>query len=493
MPNDTPPSARTRLLTGTLWSMLGLAALGVTRLVYTALIGRTGSPQRLAEVNAQVSLAFVATFLTAAATGAAAAKFIPLAAARHDNAAAAAVSRTLVRWTVLGTAVLVVGLGLSGSVLLPGAGFVDVAWVAALTVAYGAYTYAKQALYGWRLPYRYAGLEVAADVLIIGCTVVAVLWLPVHLLAPLVVGYAGFAIAAALAVPRHRPGPAPDLGRRELGGFVAYTALGIAAGQGFFQISMVVAQHSTPGAQAGMYAAAMSLIGPAFFAPRALALAFFPSAAEATGRGDAVGLARQTDTLTRMLLLTTLPAFAVAAMLGGPALRLVFGSTYADAGAVFAVLLLAVLLYVVAVPSVNVLSAGGLASVRVPPLASAAGLLVGVLVWLVLGVAGVLRGVDGGVGVALGYLAGMLVQAGVPLAIAFRRLPSRGAWLGITGRLVISLVAAIGLAGLAVHNPEPLVVLGCVAGFTLVYGVLHGRELLDVLRQVHAARPRTRE
>src|SRR5690606_28501604 len=85
--NDTLPGAAGqaahrrlvgRLLRGTAWSMVGIAALGLTRLIYTALVGRTGDPARLAEVNAQVSLAFFATFATAAATGAGASKFLPL-------------------------------------------------------------------------------------------------------------------------------------------------------------------------------------------------------------------------------------------------------------------------------------------------------------------------------------------------------------------------------------------------------------------------------
>lgn len=497
MPNDTPTSARTRLLTGTLWSMVGLAALGVTRLVYTALVGRTGSPDRLAEVNTQISLAFLATFCVAAATGAAAAKFLPLAAARHGNAAAAAVSRKLVRWTVLGSAVLAIGLALLGPLVLPNPTGSDVLWMIALTIAYGAYTYAKQALYGWRLPSRYAVLEVCADVAIIGSAVVAVFWLPGYLLAPLVIGYAGFAIAAAFAVPRHRPGPMPDLGQGELGGFVLYSALGIATGQGFFQLSMVFAQHLTSGAQPGLYAAAMALIGPAFFAPRAMALAFFPTAAEAVGRGDYAALTRQTDMLTRMLVLTMLPAFAVAAMVGGPALRLVFGPAYEGGGAIVALLLAAVLLYVVAVPSVNLLSASVLAHARIPPGASSLGLLVGLLVWTFAGgmvfASGNGASTAGGAVVAAGYLVGMLVQAGLPLYITFG-LPSRTMSWGrsFSVRLVVGLAAAVGFATFAVRLPEPAIIACCVLGFLVVYGLLHGREVLSVLRQVHAARPGSR-
>ncbi|MEQ4206465.1 lipid II flippase MurJ [Actinopolymorpha sp. B17G11] len=523
-PGDTTTGAATlasarrrlaaRLVRGMLWSMLGIAALGLTRLVYTALLGRTGDPARLAEINAQVSLAFFATFATAAATGAGAAKFLPVATARWGPAAAVGVRRKLSLWTLAGTGLVVGLLGVAGRWVLPGAGWLDVATACALTAAYSAYTFAKSVLYGHDLARRYAVLEVGADLAILALTVAAVAWAPPQwralLVLPLVIGYAGFALAAAASTPRwpgessegrpsrqqlrqqrqsdqpREPGrqprqsrpqrePMPPLGT-ELGGFVAFTALGIAAGQGFFQVSMVVAGHTTAGAEAGVYAAAMALVGPAFFLPRALALAFFPAAAEAVGRGDGAALARHTATVTRVLAVSMLPAFTLAAMLGGPALGLVFGPSYAGGGAVFAILVLAVLLYVIAVPSVNVLSAYDLSLARIPPLASTVGVVLGALTWLVV------TPRLGAVGIAVGYLAAMVVQAGIPVVVAFRRLGlvrvRRIARYAATG------AAGIALAGLAVAVPRIGVTTGCVVAFGAVFAVLQGREVAGTVRAV---------
>ena len=511
MPNDTLPSSSIgsarrrlagRLVRGTLWSMLGIAALGLTRLLYTALIGRTGDPGRLADVNTQVSLAFLATFATAAATGAGAAKFLPLTLARSGPDAAAAVRRRLSWWTLAGTAGVVLVLAGASPWLLADAGYAEIGWMCALTAAYAAYSFSKSVLYGFQLPARYAVLEVAADVAILLLTVAAVLWVaadpgggPGLLLAPLVVGYAGFAVAAALSTPRVRPGPMPALGT-ELGGFVGYTALGIAAGQGFFQVSMVVAGHVVGAGQAGVYAAAMSLVAPAFFLPRALALAFFPAAAEAVGRGDAAALARHTTMVTRVLVLSMLPAFALAAMLGGPALRLGFGASYAGGGPAFAVLVLAVFLYVVAVPSVNALSAHDLSLARIPPLASTVGVVVGSLTWLV--VAHRL----GAVGIAVGYLAGMVVQAGIPLLVAHQRLglsrvdgrqpEAKPAGSGRRSRRLArwgaSLCAAVALAGLAVVDERPWVVAACAVGFLATYGLLQFRAIAATTRALRQLR-----
>lgn len=484
--NDTLPggaeqSAHQRLagrvLRGTAWSMVGIAALGLTRLIYTALVGRTGDPTRLAEVNAQVSLAFFATFATAAATGAGASKFLPLLTASSGPAAAAAVRRRLFRWTVLSTGAVTAGIAVLGPWILPDAGHADVAAVCALTVTYGAYSYTKAVLYGFHLAGRYAVLEVCADTAILVLTVVAVWWVPDLVLAPLIVGYAAFAVGATLSAPRHAPGPMPPV-RAELGGFVAFTALGIAAGQGFFQVSMVVARHAAEGASAGTYAAAMALVSPAYFLPRALALTFFPAAAEAVGRGDDRALAQHTRRLTRFLWLAALPAFTLAAMVGGPALRLVFGPSYGSGGPVLAILLSAVLLYVVAVPSVNVLSAQPLRLARIPPLASTVGVVVGTIVWLALAHR------LGVVGVACGYLAGMLVQAGVPLAVTFRRLgPPRP---GQVVRAVLGLLVSVGLGWLAVTDQRLPVVAGCVVGYVAVFGVVCRRDLVAMVRTLRS-------
>jgi O-antigen/teichoic acid export membrane protein len=289
------------------------------------------------------------------------------------------------------------------------------------------------------------------------------------------------AAASTFRAPRrrHTPGrpsePLPPLGT-ELGGFVAFTALGIAAGQGFFQLSMVVAGHTAAGAEAGVYAAAMSLVAPAFFLPRALALAFFPAAAEAVGRGDGEALARHTATVTRVLALSTLPAFTLAAMLGGPLLAVVFGRSYARGGTVFAILVLAVLLYVVAVPSVNVLSAHDLPLARIPPLAATVGVVVGALVWLVLAPR------LGATGIAVGYLAGMAVQAGVPVVVAFRRLGLVRA--GPMTRYAATGGAGVAFGGLAVAMPRPTVVLTSALVFGLVYALVQGREIARVVRTI---------
>src|SRR5699024_5984753 len=129
-------------------------------------------------------------------------------------------------------------LAAAGRVLLRDATLADLGWVCGLTAAYAAYTFAKSVLYGYGLAHRYAVLEVASDAVTILLTVVAVTWASGVLLAPLVIGYTTFAVLAYRSLPRIRPGPMPALGS-ELGGFVAYTALGTVASQGFFQIAMV--------------------------------------------------------------------------------------------------------------------------------------------------------------------------------------------------------------------------------------------------------------
>jgi len=465
------------VLAATLWSMLGIAALGLTRLVYSALVGRSGGPAVLGSVNNAVSLSLLATFVTAGATGQAVTKYV--AQRTGAGAGGAAVRRLLDRLTL--AAVLVAGVVLvaaapwlfAGHELGAGA---HARWrtgvlAALLMLAYAGYTYAKAVLYGHRLARRYAVLEVVSDLVALALTV-AVLGVgaPAWFLVPLIVGYGTFTVWALLTArtvaARRDAGTAPAVLpaglAREIVAFVGLTCLGTVASQGFFQACMVVAGKTLSAHGAGLYAAAMTAVTPAFFLPRALALAFFPAAASAVGAGDRSGLARQVDVATRALTAVSMPVFVLAAVLAPVLLRLVFGAAYAGAAGAVGVLAAAIWLYVSAVPSVNVLSAHGLSWARVPPFASSAGVVLGVAVWLVL-LAGL--GWRGPAAVAVGYLASTLLQAGVPLVVARRRLArarsgfgwragvcallgaaAGGAWPA-TGRVWVVLAATIVFAG----------------------------------------------
>jgi O-antigen/teichoic acid export membrane protein len=434
------------MLAATLWSLIGITALGLTRLIYSALIGRAEGPALLGSVNNAVSLSFLATFVTAGATGQAVTKYVARSAGA--GLGTAPVRRLLDRLTIGATVAaagvvvalspwLFAGHELTAGPAGPAARWRTGALVAVLVLAYAGYTYAKAVLYGYQLARRYAGLEVVADLAALALMVaVLVAGQPGWLLAPLIVGYGGFTLLALRSArgsagqPSRPAGstPAPAGLTREIVGFVALTCLGTVASQGFFQACMVVAGKTLTAPGAGLYAAAMTAVTPAFLLPRALALAFFPAAASAVGAGNRASLARQVDVSTRALASLSLPVLVLGAVLAPVLLPAVFGPPYGGAAGAVAVLAAAIWLYVCAVPSVNALSAHGLAWARIPPFASAAGVLLGVGVWLVLMV---VLGRRGPAVVAAGYLASTVLQAGVPMLLARRRLGMRPGGFGV--------------------------------------------------------------
>lgn len=416
-------------------SMVAVVALGGTRLVYSVLVGRAGGPVVLGAVNAAISYATLATLLVSAGTGAAAAKFVAAAYGVGRPGEAAGVTRLLSGWTAAGTAISVLAAGALAPVLL---GRVDgplLAGTLALLVAYAGYTYTKGLLYGAGQVRRYVRLEVATDAAALLLTALAVLAGDAWLLVPLVAGYAGFTAVAFAARPRGPADPLSPARRAEIRTFVWLAVLGTVASTGFLLLSQLAARRYAAPPDVGRYAAALALIAPAYFLPRALSLALFPAMAGAASRGEGGQVQRQADVGTRVIAVGMLPLFAGAVFLAGPLLTLFYGGRYAAGAGVLAVLMAATYISVVPVPAVNSLVAGDRRYVGVPAWSSVAGLALGVGWWAVFGPAG------GALAVAVGYLVGSVVQAGVPVAVAWRR--HRLAW----GRLALRVAGGVALAG----------------------------------------------
>src|SRR5690606_36015248 len=91
--------------------------------------------------------------------------------------------------------------------------------------------------------------------------------------------------------------------RREIDHFVLFGLAGAVAVTGFLQLSMVVARLVDSDAQAGQYAAALSLATPASLLAGSMSLVLFPAMAESWGRGDLESFRRQGDEAMRLLVL----------------------------------------------------------------------------------------------------------------------------------------------------------------------------------------------
>jgi O-antigen/teichoic acid export membrane protein len=224
---------------------------------------------------------------------------------------------------------------------------------------------------------------------------------------------------------------------RAVGGFALVTTLGTASSAGFLQLSQIFAMRAGGEHGAGLFAAALSLVTPAYLLPRAISVVLFPAMARAAGRADSARVRLQLKIGTEVLAAALLPFFALAGVLATAVLTLAYGRDFADGGVTLAIMVWATWVTVASVPAVNALSSDPGRAYLIPAGASLVGCLVGLAVWFLSG--GSIEAV------AWGYLIGSGIQSVVPMVEAARR--HHALRIGFAARLVgaagLSLVVAL--------------------------------------------------
>lgn len=486
--------AADRLVYKTALSLVTIATSGLVRLVFSLLIGRVFDQPVLGHANVLVSAAVFATLLCSPGLGQSVARQM---ATRGLAASDPAGRALLVRATLLHhavCAVVAVGVGVFAPTKLG----LETLLAILLTFAYGCYTYYKAVLYGVDYVRRYAALELIWDGLFLVALVTVVALGARHwLLAPMVLVYGGFSAGAHRALlPRRRgAAPPPDSappaapppradetddaearrarigdGRaadaaasdpatpgagagvvaepvtvqhvddrpwwRAVGGYALVTTFGTASSAGFLQLSVIFALRAGGEHGAGLFAAALSLVTPAYLLPRAISVVLFPAMARAAGRFDAARVRLHLKVGTQVLAAALLPVFALAAILAPSVLTLAYGRDFADGATTLVVMVWATWVSVASVPAVNALSSDTGRGYVIPAVASVAGFLVGLGWWIAGGTS-----IES---VAWGYLAGSVVQSAVPMIRAARRYGVPG--IGFGARVLAAAGAALAVS-----------------------------------------------
>jgi putative peptidoglycan lipid II flippase len=450
------------LVQGGALSTTGLLAQGFLRFATAWLVGRLAGPEAFGVVATAIAVATLLALLWPTTTGSAASKYIARARGAGNSPEMLSTARHLALRTVQ-TSLLLAAASIPVWVLIDHGTVAGALCVAAMTIAYSGYSFTRGVQFGagqvprataWDLISVTVGLGALAAVLVAGVRGPA-------LVLPLALGYAVYALAGWPHGVRGRP---DAVHRRELDAFVALGAAGSIASTGFLQLSQITARLTSGLHDAGQYAAALNLATPASMLAASLSLVLFPSLAEAWGRGVHAGLRAQTDRATRTLAAVMVGIFGCLILCSRFVVAVIWGQKYADAATVLPVLVLAVLATNLAVASVNALTTTSRKGMRITTGASLLGMAVGVVVWLVLG--------DrlGILGVALGYLAGTVVIAAIPITIVWRRDHHR--WAGLFLRVLVALLAvgALSLAGRAADLPlwlEPLLAAVFLTGWVL--------------------------
>ncbi|MCM0675198.1 lipopolysaccharide biosynthesis protein [Micromonospora phytophila] len=462
-------------------SMLALVAVGGTRLVHGSLASRATDRATYGLIGIMLAASMVASLLLPGGLSSAIAKFVAFHRGAGDPATAWAVHRFLSRAGVAASLVL----GAATAVVVQRVhdlGAVDTVSLAVLTTTYSVYTLDKAALYGHGLVPQYARIELGSSLLAVAATVAVVATGEGAWLVPLCLGYGVFVVLGRRQLRlRRRAEGGPGGGRfhrREIVTFAVLGSVGTLASAGFLQGTQLLAGQFTDPSEVAYLVAAVALIAPLYFLPRALALALFPAMAGAQGAGDLSAVRRQVDVSTLALAVTMTPVFLLGLLAAPLVLGLFGGSGYAEGAEVLRLMLCAAFFGILQVPSVNALASGPPAQARTPVVSAVVGCLVGLgVIWLT-------AGSMGASGVALGYLVGTVVTATIPVVAAGRI--HRLAWGPLLFRCVGLLVVGVLVARLDALRSLSWPAAAAAVGVLVLAGLVLRRDL-DRLRDAARA------
>lgn len=424
--------ARTPLARGSALSVAGLVAQGALRFVTSWLVGTVAGRESFGQVATAISLATILSLLWPTSAGAAMSKFVARSLGAGDVEGARALAGFIGATTAV--AAVVAAVVAVPAWLLVGEGTpLEGLLVGLLAVGLAGYALVRGALFSIGLVERAAAADVVSATIGLGglAALLATGVRGIALVLPLTLACLVYAVLGWPTGSRPRSG---ITGRAEVARFIALTSLGTAASTGFLQLSQVVVRSTQGTAEAGEYAAALTLATPASLLVTALSLVLLPSLAEAWGRGDRAAFRAQADGAMRGIATVMVGVLGPLAIGSTVVVAAVWSPEYARVADVLPVLVLAVLVTTLGVASVSSLNVASERGVLVTTVASVSGMAVGALVWL-------LTARDGGMlAVAAGYLCGVLVLAGVPVLVAVRR--DRQPWGGLLLKVLLAVVVA---------------------------------------------------
>ena len=451
-------------------STYATAVQGLARLLYGVLIGHLGSRELLGQTNTSLSLSVLGSQLWASPSSAAGTRFVAARATLDDPEGAATVARHIAVRTTLGSMVVPTGVALAGSLWL-GFGPAHTISTVLLSFAYSMYSTLRGVQYG-RLRFRHVALwdTIAGATALLTVVVVLALDLTALTLLPLTLGYGLFAVVSWPARARGRIDPAL---RRQIDHFVLFGALAGVASGGLLQLSQIAAHNYSGPAEAGDYAAALTLATPASMLSVALSTVLVPPLVAAAGRGDRAAVHAQSDAIARRLTAIFVGLFGVLVIVSPLAIAVVWGKEYVGAGEVLPLLLVAVMLSSIALGAATTLQSTRVRGPRAVAYVNVAGLVVSLAVWPVLAPS------HGPAGVALGYLIGAGAASLGTLGTVW--WVERHRWADLAAKLVGGTVLVVGLALLTrgiTGLPGALAQLAAAAVFAVVWLLLNRRDVL---------------
>ena len=405
-------------------STAGIAIQGLVRFCYSLLVGRVLPAGFLSATNSAISTSMLSTLLWPTSLGSAAGKFL----ARESGSVhrTAALTHYLGRMCLLTSAALGVAAAvLTYAWLAPG--HVPTAlFVGLLTLGWSGYTFVRAAHYATNRVTRATLWDLLSFVVsVVGLVLVLKFRADDLLLLPMTVGYVGYAV---LGWPKGEAGTLDGTLKREINRYVTWGVVGSLTTGGFLQLTMVLAHKTGDTTGADAYAAALTLATPASMIGSVLSLLLLPALSGAVGRGDLAAVRRQTDLASRGLVLLLGGVFG-ALVVGSRLVVAVIWPNLSSVVPILEVLLLATFLLTAATACTESINSYSEHGARTMGMIRSTGFVAG------LAVAATLIARLSTMGIAIGYLTGMVITGLTPIAVVWRRDKQR--WTGHIARVLI--------------------------------------------------------
>lgn len=461
---------------------VGLVAAGLVPFGFNLSVGHQFGAATLGRIAVALNLALFLGQIPGT-LGGAAAKFIAESLGAGEEQEGRSIFAwlfvlTLVVGCVLGAGVLVVGLSLMPVLHWPAE---TAGLTAALVPAYALYIFLKSAYYGFDRVRRYLINEIISDAAFFALLVTLLIGgVTSWLLLPFVVNNLGFAVIALwdlrLAGVGKKGARLSGSRRREVIEYCLVNGGGTVASLGRWSLGVIVAGWFLGAHSVGLFAAAVALTAPLALLPRAISLVTFAAMARLHGAGESLSVRTMLSQSTEWLVLLLGIPSGLAILNAGGLLSIAFRPEFATAATAAQLIIAGAYITDISRPSIDALSST--THVRIATVASVAGLLVSLAVWLALIPA------YGITMAGLGFALGAAVTALIPALAAVRLIGSKAAvFIRPAGMLAALWLLTLTGPGLALPAS-----LAFVAGVCLLYRHL-GWQLVREARRVWPGRP----
>ena len=457
------------------YSLTSVMAQGLTRLFYSILIARFLAPGSLSDTNTVISIAMFAALLWPASVANASTMFVSRARGAEDEALEHATLRFLKRRALQSNAVLGLLAGAYSLIFFAPADPLTAGFTFCVVVGFGLSSFVRGILYATEHVPRAALLDIGALVVALaGLVVVIGIGADTVLLLPLSVGYALIIIIGWPRGDRVRTeqsdGQAP---RREIDRFVFWGIAGMVATGGFLQLTMVIAHAAGTTTSSDLYAAAFTLATPAAMLTSVVSLVLFPSLARLVGSGDGSAAHRQTDLAMRGLTVVLVATFGSLTLLAPLLLTIIYGDRFSGAAGILSTLLIASLLGALSGPAADALGSRTAGGIRGLAALRLTGFGVGLAACLTFG------SLWGTLGVAAGYLVGMVIAGLGSIVYAWRRLDL--SWGGLSIRFLLGMLLLAALLGLRERTTDAALILVVTAVFVAAWTLISWSDIRRLL------------